>query len=66
LPKAYSNLLPEKRPETAADPVAEAEAALKKLRRDPSDKEATEALERALQRLKVKAKERGAGTPYPR
>jgi RNA polymerase sigma factor (sigma-70 family) len=37
---------------SASDPVADAEAALKKLRQDPSDKEAAEALERALKRLK--------------
>jgi RNA polymerase sigma factor (sigma-70 family) len=41
-----------------ADPLAEAEAALKKLRRDPSDTEAAEALERALHRLKVKEREK--------
>jgi RNA polymerase sigma factor (sigma-70 family) len=34
------------------DPLAEAEAALKNLRQDPNDKQATDALERALQRLK--------------
>ncbi len=34
------------------DPVADAEAALKKLKAHPGDKEATEALEKALQRLK--------------
>jgi RNA polymerase sigma factor (sigma-70 family) len=44
------------RPKEVADPVAEAEAALKKLRQDPSDKQATESLERALQRLKERAK----------
>jgi hypothetical protein len=63
LPKATSNPLPEGRPEAAADPLAEAEAALKKLRRDPSDKDATEALERALHRLKVKEKERERSRP---
>jgi RNA polymerase sigma factor (sigma-70 family) len=51
----YANERPgQQRPETAADPLAEAEAALKKLCRDPSDKDAAEALERALQRLKAK------------
>jgi RNA polymerase sigma factor (sigma-70 family) len=35
-----------------ADPVADAEAALKKLRQDPSDKQAAEELERALKLLK--------------
>jgi hypothetical protein len=44
------------RPKDAADPLAEAEAALKKLRQDPGDKQATESLERALQRLKEQGK----------
>jgi RNA polymerase sigma factor (sigma-70 family) len=35
-----------------ADPVTDAENALKKLRENPGDKQATEALERALKRLK--------------
>jgi hypothetical protein len=48
----------------ASDPLADAEAALKKLRRDPGDTEAAEALERALQRLKVK--ERGTVDPSRR
>jgi RNA polymerase sigma factor (sigma-70 family) len=38
--------------ETAADPLAEAEAALQKLRADPNDKQAADALEKALGRLK--------------
>jgi RNA polymerase sigma factor (sigma-70 family) len=44
----------------AADPLAEAEAALKKLRGQPDDKQATDALERALKRLKERAKPDGA------
>jgi RNA polymerase sigma factor (sigma-70 family) len=40
-----------------ADPVSDAEAALKKLRANPHDKTATEALERALKRLKEREKQ---------
>jgi hypothetical protein len=40
-----------------ADPVSDAEAALKKLRANPHDKAATEALERALKRLKQQEKQ---------
>ncbi len=43
------------------DPVADAEAALKKLRENPGDKQATEALERALQRLKERDKQNQPG-----
>src|SRR5262249_33500240 len=39
-----------------ADLLAEAEAALKKLKERPDDKQAADALERALQRLKERAK----------
>ena len=35
-----------------ADPLAQAEAALRKLRADPNDKQAADALERALHQLK--------------
>jgi RNA polymerase sigma factor (sigma-70 family) len=38
------------------DPLAEAEAALKKLRQDAGDKQAADALEKALKRLKERAK----------
>jgi RNA polymerase sigma factor (sigma-70 family) len=48
------------------DPLAEAEAAVKKLRQDPRDKQATEALERALQRLKERAQPQGTGLKPPR
>jgi hypothetical protein len=41
------------------DPAAEAEAALKKLLKNPNDKEAAQALERALKRLKEKSKPPG-------
>jgi hypothetical protein len=41
-----------------SDPVADAEAALKKLRQDPTDKQAADELERALKRLKDREKPR--------
>jgi RNA polymerase sigma factor (sigma-70 family) len=44
----------------ANDPLADAEAALKKLRANPSDKEAADALNRALQRLKAREQKRSA------
>jgi hypothetical protein len=51
-------------PEAAAEPLAEAEAALKKLRADPSDKQAADSLERALKRLRDRAKPaRDTGAP---
>jgi hypothetical protein len=53
-------------PEAAPDPLAEAEAALKKLRTDPSDKQAADALERALKRLKDRAKPAGGTEPAKR
>jgi RNA polymerase sigma factor (sigma-70 family) len=39
-----------------ADPIADAEAALKRLRKDPKDKHAAEALEGALKRLQQRAR----------
>jgi RNA polymerase sigma factor (sigma-70 family) len=48
-----------------ADPVANAEAALKKLRQDPSDKKAAEELERALKQLKEREKSRPPANPRP-
>jgi hypothetical protein len=39
---------------TVDDPLGDAEAAIKKLRANPSDKDAAEALERALKRLKAR------------
>jgi RNA polymerase sigma factor (sigma-70 family) len=48
----------------AADPLADAEAALKKLREHPDDKQAADALEQALKRLKERAKPEG-GTEKP-
>jgi RNA polymerase sigma factor (sigma-70 family) len=44
------------RPAGGADPLAEAEAALKKLREHPDDKQAADALEKAVQRLKEQSK----------
>jgi RNA polymerase sigma factor (sigma-70 family) len=41
---------------TVADPLSEAEAALKKLKERPDDKQAADALEKALQRLKEQPK----------
>jgi uncharacterized protein (DUF58 family) len=40
------------RPSVGSEALDQAEAALKKLRRQPEDKQAAEALEKALQRLK--------------
>jgi RNA polymerase sigma factor (sigma-70 family) len=49
---------------TWREPLANAEAALQKLRKDPSDKQAVDALERALKRLKERAKpDWAAGNP---
>jgi hypothetical protein len=49
----------------AADPLAEAEAALKALRQKPDDKQAADTLEKALNRLKEgRAKPEGQ-TAYP-
>ncbi len=52
-----NDMLNQKEP---ADPVAEAEAALKKLRANPDDKQAAEALEKASQQLKERAKPQAA------
>jgi RNA polymerase sigma factor (sigma-70 family) len=48
----------------AIDPLAEAEAALKKLRQDPKDPAAKDALKRALQRLTEGDKQRGKPEEY--
>jgi RNA polymerase sigma factor (sigma-70 family) len=48
-----------------SDPVSDAEAALKKLRENPGDKQATEALERALKRLKEREKSNVPGESRP-
>ena len=45
------------RPKAKADPVTDAEDALKKLRENPSDKQATKALEQALKQLKERQKQ---------
>jgi RNA polymerase sigma factor (sigma-70 family) len=50
---------PPKQPDAGGDPLAEAEAALKRLQEDPGDRRATEALERALKRLKEREKPKG-------
>jgi hypothetical protein len=47
------------------DPVSDAEAALKKLRSNPGDKQATEELERALKRLKEREKQDVPGQVKP-
>jgi RNA polymerase sigma factor (sigma-70 family) len=52
-PPAPATKLPARTPD---DPFGEAEAALKKLRKDPGDKQAADALERALERLKRREK----------
>jgi RNA polymerase sigma factor (sigma-70 family) len=44
------------KPEGAGDPLADAEAALQKLRANPNDKQAADALEKAVQRVKERAK----------
>jgi RNA polymerase sigma factor (sigma-70 family) len=56
------------RPKAKSDPVTDAENALKKLKENPGDKKATEALEKALQRLKEREKQNlpAEGTPYQR
>jgi len=46
------------RPKAKADPVTDAENALKKLRENPSDKQATKALEQALKQLKERQKQK--------
>jgi RNA polymerase sigma factor (sigma-70 family) len=52
------------KPAEPADPLAEAEAALKKLRQKPDDKQVADALEKALKRLKERKKLDGdTGTP---
>jgi hypothetical protein len=50
-----------KRPETVGDPLGDAQEALRKLRMNPDDKQAAEALERALKWLKEREKPRGPG-----
>jgi RNA polymerase sigma-70 factor (ECF subfamily) len=44
------------KPDTTADPLGDAQEALKKLRQNPDDKQAAEALERALKWLKEREK----------
>jgi RNA polymerase sigma factor (sigma-70 family) len=59
-PPGTQDSMMRKRP---SDPVSDAEAALKKLKENPGDKKATEALEKALQRLKEREK---SDAPSPR
>jgi hypothetical protein len=47
------------------DPVTDAENALKKLKENPGDKQATESLARALQRLKEREKPNVPGPATP-
>ncbi len=49
------------RPKAKDDPVTDAENALKKLKENPGDKQATESLERALRRLKERDKKNQPG-----
>jgi RNA polymerase sigma factor (sigma-70 family) len=49
-----------------SDPVADAEAALKKLRQDPTDKQAADELERALKRLKERERPRPPADEGPK
>ncbi len=51
---------------STTDPVTDAENALKKLKENPGDKQATEALERALQRLKERDKQNPPALNYYR
>jgi RNA polymerase sigma factor (sigma-70 family) len=55
----YTQVQPEFKPGQTADPLTAAESALKKLREHPGDKQAAEALERALKRLKEQSKSKG-------
>jgi RNA polymerase sigma factor (sigma-70 family) len=52
-----------KRPDTTAEPLGDAQEALRKLRTNPEDKQAAEALERALKWLKEREKPRVPGEP---
>jgi RNA polymerase sigma factor (sigma-70 family) len=52
-----------KRGKEAPDPLAELEDAVKRLRKDPTDKRAAEALDRALRRMKERPKPEVPGGP---
>ncbi len=54
-----------KRLESPSDPVADAEAALKRLKQDPTDKQAAEELERALKVLRGREKPRSPSDSDP-
>jgi RNA polymerase sigma factor (sigma-70 family) len=64
--KTANTPLPKGRPQQAVDPVADAEAALKKLRQDPTDQQATDELERALKRLKERERPRPPADEVPK
>ena len=55
----------DRKPREAADSLAEAEAALKQLRQNPDSKQAADALERALRRLKERPKPEGDSPKNP-
>src|SRR5205823_1112026 len=59
LPKRAETTPAAAKPKAPADPLADAETALKELRQHPDDKQAADRLERALQRLKEQAKPKG-------
>jgi RNA polymerase sigma factor (sigma-70 family) len=54
-----------KAPQKTVNPLTRAEEALKKLRANPGDKEATEELEQALKQLKEREQPRGTGQERP-
>jgi RNA polymerase sigma factor (sigma-70 family) len=56
-PKRSSPKAEERRPKAPADPLGEAEEALRRLRANPNDKQATDALEAALRRLRERPPE---------
>jgi RNA polymerase sigma factor (sigma-70 family) len=56
LGKAKGDFSPQAPPPGGTDLLAEAEAAIKKLRQDPNDNQATESLEKAVKRLKEQGK----------
>jgi RNA polymerase sigma factor (sigma-70 family) len=59
--KPYPGSPAAQRPKVATDPLAGAEEALKRLRANPDDKQAAEALDRALRQLKERPKAKKSG-----
>jgi RNA polymerase sigma factor (sigma-70 family) len=59
----FYRALPQSRANTAEDPLTEAEAALRQLRKKPDDKQAADALEKALRQLRERAKPDGIKRP---